>query len=265
VKQFKEIAYAANQLALDEAKQQASEKIRNWLASKSDSKYTKVYGHNAKRDRMSSSVVEGMNAADGTVYHGTGIRALTPGKMLEAIVFHSAKRADNRRESARNASPTGATPGVVSLLKERKEEAEGKLKFRTVTFLGKTRDKAIINHGTPARGRSVNIGKNPSCECGVFALEKIPCGCMLIVCEEAGIDPALLLEARDTAKFWKELYEDLPEIAVPGSEFLAPGQSGLLAPPAKPIAPGRPSTKRIKGAMDKVHKMKASALSSQHE
>ena len=87
---------------------------------------------------------------------------------------------------------------------------------------------------------------------------------MLIVCE-AGTDPALLLEARDTAKFWKELYEDLPEIAVPGSEFLAPGQSGLLAPPAKPIAPGRPSTKRIKGAMDKVHKITASALSSQHE
>ena len=107
--------------------------------------------------------------------------------------------------------------------------------------------------------------EKPKCECGVFALEKIPCGCMLIVCEEAGTDPALLLEARDTAKFWKELNEDLPEIAVPGSEFLAPGQSGLLAPPAKPIAPGRPSTKRIKGAMDKVHKMKASALSSQHE
>ena len=63
-----------------------------------------------------------------------------------------------------------------------------------------------------AVARSILV-KN-SCECGVFALEKIPCGCMLIVCEEAGIDPALLLEARDTAKFWKELYEDLPEIVV---------------------------------------------------
>ena len=168
MKQFKEIAYAANQIALDEAKQKASEKIRNWLASKSDSKYTKVYGHNAKRDRMSSSVVEGMNAADGTVYHGTGIRALTPGKMLEAIVFHSTKRADNRRKSARNASPTGATPGVVSLLKERKEGAEGKLKFRRVTFLGKTRDKAITNHGTPARGRSVSIGKKTKVSSAAF-------------------------------------------------------------------------------------------------
>ena len=86
------------------------------------------------------------------------------------------------------------------------------------------------------------------------------------MCEEAGKGPALLLEARETAKFWKGLYEDLPDIAVPGSEFLAPGHSGLLAPPAKPIAPaGRPSTRRIKGAMNKVSKVKAFALSSQHE
>ena len=65
--------------------------------------------------------------------------------------------------------------------------------------------------------------------------------------------------------FWKELYEDLPEIAVSGSEFLAPGQSGLLAPPAKPVAPGRPSTKRTMGVMEKVFKIKATALSSQHD
>ena len=108
--------------------------------------------------------------------------------MLEAIVFHSAKRADNRRESARNASPTGATPGVVSLLKERKEEAEGKLKFRTVTFLGKTRDKAIINHGTPARGRSVNIGKKPSCECGVFPSRKF----RAVACSSCARRPVLI-------------------------------------------------------------------------
>ena len=29
---------------------------------------------------------------------------------------------------------------------------------------------------------------------------------MLILCEEAGKDLALLLEARDTAKFWKQIY-----------------------------------------------------------
>ena len=40
---------------------------------------------------------------------------------------------------------------------------------------------------------------------------------MLIVCEVAGKDPAVLLEARDTTKFWKELCEDLPYRAVTGS------------------------------------------------
>ena len=53
--------------------------------------------------------------------------------MLEAIVFQSAKRADNRRVFARKVSPAGATPGVVSLLKERKEEAEGKLNSQEFT------------------------------------------------------------------------------------------------------------------------------------
>ena len=98
-----------------------------------------------------------------------------------------------------------------------------------------------------------------------FALENISCGCILIVCEKAGKDPALLPEARDTAEFWKELYEDLPQIEVPGSEFLAPGQSGRLAPLAKPIAPGRPSAKRMKGGMEKVSEIKASAIPSQHD
>ena len=60
---------------------------------------------------------------------------------------------------------------------ERKEEAEGKLKFQTVTFLSKTpRNKAITTHGTPACSRSVNIGKKTKFECGVFALENTPCG-----------------------------------------------------------------------------------------
>ena len=123
------------------------------------------------------------------------------------------------------------------------------------------------DHNHPRQTCLQSLGeyhKKEKCECGVLALEKFPCGCMPIVCEEAGKDPALLLEARYTAKFWNELYEDPHEIAYRGSEFLAPGQSGLLAPPAKPIAPGRPSTKRIKGAMGKVSKIKASALSSQH-
>ena len=133
-----------------------------------------------------------MNAADGMENSGTGIRALPPCKIFDGPVFQSAKRADNRRVFARKVSPAGATPGVVSLLKERKEEAEGKFKFRTATFISKTRDKAIITHGRPACSRSVIICKQTMCECGVFAFVNLPCDCMLILCEEAGKDPALL-------------------------------------------------------------------------
>ena len=79
VKQFKEIAYASLPAAVGEANQKAPGAIRNWPASKSDTKFTKFHGHKAKRDRMSFSVVEDMNnAADGTKSNGTGIRAIPP-------------------------------------------------------------------------------------------------------------------------------------------------------------------------------------------
>ena len=74
--------------AFDEPKQKASKRIKNWLQSKSDNKCTKLYGHKAKRGSMSSSVVEGMNAAGSTEINGTEIRALRPGKMPEETVFN---------------------------------------------------------------------------------------------------------------------------------------------------------------------------------
>ena len=107
--------------------------------------------------------------------------------------------------------------------------------------------------------RSVDIGAKPMCECGVFALENIPCGCMLIVCEEAGKDPVDLLQRRDTTAFWKSLYEDLPSTFIPGSEFLDASKSTMLAAPSAPMPPGRPSKRRIKSAIDNLkHSIKHS-------
>ena len=80
---------------------------------------------------------------------------------------------------------------------------------------------------------------------------------MLIVCEEAGQDPASLLQRRDTAAFWKSLYADLPSTFIPGSEFLDSSNSTLKAAPSAPRAPGRPSKSRIKGAIDNLkHSLK---------
>ena len=82
---------------------------------------------------------------------------------------------------------------------------------------------------------------------------------MLIVCEEAGQDPVSLLQRRDTAAFWKSLYEDLPSTFIPGSEFLDASKSTMLAAPSAPKPPGRPSERRIKSAIDNLkHSIKHS-------
>jgi len=78
---------------------------------------------------------------------------------------------------------------------------------------------------------------------------------MLIVCDEGGHDPAGLLRPRDSVAFWKAQYADLPATFAPGSEFLGTADSSLLAAPAAPNPPGRPSGRRIQNAMDLVKKV----------
>jgi len=125
-----------------------------------------------------------------------------------------------------------------------------------VRFLNNnTRTSAVIKHGSPAVERAVKIGANPSCECGAYDIEKIPCGCILIVCESAGKNPVTLVQTRDTVEHWKTIYANLSENNVPGTEFLPAGEAESRAAPAAPKPPGRPSTKRMKGAMDMLKKL----------
>ena len=184
---FTKVAFATDIQKLALAKESAPDKIKTWLGKKPDSAFTKVHGHRAKRDCMASSTVEAMNGADSSAYRGTAIRSHRPGKALQEMVMHSVRRHDARAAQARACSPDlKITPGMASRLQERKQDTLKIMKQHVIKFTNSTRTKATIKHGTPAVMRSVDIGAKPMCECGVFALENIPCGCMLIVCEEAG-------------------------------------------------------------------------------
>ena len=241
---------------LAKAKADAPPKIQAWLAKKPDSSYTKLHGHPAKRDSVSSTTVEGMNGADSSANNGTAVRSHKPGMCLQQLVLHTVRRYDARAAKAQACSASlKITPGMNTFLKERKEGAQAKMPLRVVKFVNATRTKATITHGTPAVVRSVDVGAHPKCECGLFAVEKIPCGCMLIVCDEGGHDPAGLLRPRDSVAFWKAQYADLPATFAPGSEFLGTADSSLLAAPAAPNPPGRPSGRRIQNAMDLVKKV----------
>ena len=231
----------------------------SWLAKKPDAAYLKFAGHPAKRDTMSSSWVEAINSADSGQNNGTGARDLQPGEMMLDLLKHGARRAEQRAKLADDAPHTTErclTPGMQTHLADRMAASKKALSPYQVRFLNNnTRISAVIKHGSPAVERAVKIGAHPSCECGAYVIEKIPCGCMLIVCESAGKNPVTLVQTRDTVEHWKTIYANLPENKVPGTEFLPADDAESRAAPAAPKPPGRPSKKRMKGAMDMVKKL----------
>ena len=92
----------------------------------------------------------------------------------------------------------------------------------------------------------------PSCECGAFEVESLPCGCQAYVACKAGVSIAPLFKYTETNPFLKSVYSNLPEFCVPGTEHMKfrTDEEAAQVPKDKPIPTGRPSTKRKKGAMD---------------
>ena len=202
---------------------------------------------------MIMQVVEGMNAADGTANVGTKVRGMDPGAMLVKFVEHSARRFNDRATEADKAPAQGPTKHALQILEERKNSVQQTLATQVVNFLNQPKTLAKITVGKdPVRERTVNIAAaSPSCECGAYLVESIPCGCMCIVAEKAGLSVESLLPTFCTNEFLKSIYTNLPEFHVPGTEFLA-GGSGATVPADKPQQPGRPPNKRKKSAMDYV-------------
>jgi|APCry1669189567_1035234.scaffolds.fasta_scaffold07424_3 hypothetical protein len=192
-----------------------------------------------------------MNAADGVAGNGTGVRGLQPGKMLVEFVGHSARRFNERVHAAASAPAHGPTEKALAMLEERKASILKDMPSGVVSFQNATKTSAKIMVGKdPARERAVNISPHaPKCECGAFEVESFPCGCMAIVADKAGENVLPLLHVTETNEFLKRVYTGLPEFNNPGTEFLR-ASTGAQVPADKPLAPGRPSNKRKKSAMD---------------
>ena len=93
-----------------------------------------------------------------------------------------------------------------------------------------------------------------TCECGVFEVDEVPCGCMLYVAQKTGVSFSDLLHKDQKGSTFKWQYTDLPPFKVPGNEEIAELEDGdcLLPPAAFPVKAGRPSKKRIKGCIEKA-------------
>ena len=91
-----------------------------------------------------------------------------------------------------------------------------------------------------------------ACSCGAKVADEEPCACLVKAAKVSGFDLRILVQERDTAVNWKHQYTGLPKFELPGTEQIeaCPADSFLLPASEYPIPRGRPSTKRLKGAID---------------
>jgi len=105
-----------------------------------------------------------------------------------------------------------------------------------------------------------------ACECCVFAIEKVPCGCLLHAAQKAGKQLSSLLDVSEKGSTFKMQYSDLPPFKVPGNEELADleAENCLQPPAAFATKAGRLSFKRIKSAIEISTKRSKQAKHSAH-
>jgi hypothetical protein len=187
----------------------------------------------------------------------TGVRGLSPFPMLQSMCVESQRRFLTRKM---NAEVFGGEvpPRVQKILDVRSELLRRGCPNVKVNFQDKKRTTAILHLGS--RTRSVHCDpaepKDWDCDCGGAELDGLPCACVLAVAEEAGVLWSSLLESHDTVESWQMQYENLPKFVIPGTEQLRFEQAdeSLRIPVENPSKRGRPSRRRIKGALERHKK-----------
>jgi hypothetical protein len=109
-------------------------------------------------------------------------------------------------------------------------------------------------------------GGDQTCECSVFAIEKVPCGCLLHTAQKAGKPLSSLLDVSEKGSTFKMQYSDLPPFKIPGNEELADleAENCLKPPAAFATKAGRPSFKHSKSAIENSTKRSKHAKDSAH-
>lgn len=204
-----------------------------------------------------------MNGADKL----SGVRGLPIGlPMMEGLLVHSRKRFLARKKESMLASDSVVLPLVLKKLTKNLDKI-----VLPVTFVDKERTEVRLKmkKGAQVFTRVVQLGGaggGKTCECGVFAIEKVPCGCLLHAAQKAGKPLSSLLDVSEKGSTFKMQYSDLPPFKVPGNEELADleAENCLQPPAAFATKAGRPSFKHIKSAIEISTKRSKHAKDSAH-
>ena len=198
-----------------------------------------------------------MNGADRL----TLVRTLPVGlPMMEGLLVECQKRYLARKKEAKVGSDLTINPLVLKTLTRSLSKITSSVMKHT--FIDKDRTEVrlkIMLGGGNIVSRVVDFGDAgdiPSCGCGAYAIDKIPCGCMLYAAQKAGRSFSSLIPESHKGSASKLQYTGLPPFKVPGNEELADlePESSLQPPAAFASKAGRPSHKRIKGAIEQAAK-----------
>jgi len=209
--------------------------------------------------------VEAMNGADKL----SGFCGLPIGlPMMEGLLVHFRKRSLARKKESMLASDSVVLPLVLK--KADKESGQNRAASdlcrqgaHRIAPQNEERSSGLYSRRSAWGG----AGGGKTCECGVFAIEKVPCGCLLHAAQKAGKSLSSLLDVSEKGPTFKMQYSDLPPFKVPGNEELADLEAeNCLQPPAVAFATkaGRPSFKHIKSAIEISTKWSKHAEESTH-
>ena len=117
--------------------------------------------------------------------------------MMERLLVHSRKRFLARKKESMLASDSVVLPLVLNKLTKNLDKIVPTV--LQVTFVDKERTEVRLKMKTVAQvfTRVVQLGGaggGQTCECGVFAIEKVPCGCLLHAAQKAGKPLSSLLD-----------------------------------------------------------------------
>jgi hypothetical protein len=112
--------------------------------------------------------------------------------------------------------------------------------------------RGFVSVGHASRPFTLGEFNEATCSCGGKEVDQEPCACLVKAALISGFDLSKLLHERESAVTWKRQYTGLPEFNLPSTEEIhaCPADKFLVAASSYPVPRGRPSTKRLKGAID---------------
>lgn len=192
-----------------------------------------------------------MNGADAESRGGFR-DACDASELLTRLTETYQRRYFHRSSEALQSRTGSLAPRVRAHLQKKVDrlEAESVVTVRYQDAPLNTRGFVVLGHAT--RSFTLADFEVAKCSCGGKEVDQEPCACLVKAALVSGFDLSKLVHKRDTVETWREQYLNLPEFNLPSTEEIdaCPADRFLVAASSYPIPRGRPSTKRLKGAID---------------